>query len=212
MKSRKNALLAFICAAAAAPAVAQMPDMELMEQWQDAKIIHYEVVGVIADKHVTLPPGDVDLYGDVVDEVKLSFDWDRKKEALIGPVRFQNLPAKVTNLVAIEKGCPVGSLQGPYEHFDISEVKASKQSRGAIELVGKRIHPDTLVKQACGSKATPFKGGITPRTEFIAPVDPMLLAMPPSDVKTIKVTPDKKSIIMTALNNNWTWTYTPTAK
>jgi hypothetical protein len=77
---------------------------------------------------------------------------------------------------------------------------------------GKRIHPDTLVKQDCGSKATPFKGGITPHTEFIAPPDPIMFAVPPSDVKTIKISPDKKSIIMTALNNNWTWTFTPTPK
>ena len=28
----------------------------------------------------------------------------------------------------------------------------------------------------------------------------------------IKVSADGKSIIMTALNNNWVWTYTPTAK
>jgi hypothetical protein len=28
----------------------------------------------------------------------------------------------------------------------------------------------------------------------------------------IKVTPDGNSIVMTAHNNNWIWTYTPTAK
>jgi hypothetical protein len=28
----------------------------------------------------------------------------------------------------------------------------------------------------------------------------------------IKATPDGKSIVMTAQNNNWVWTYTPTAK
>lgn len=28
----------------------------------------------------------------------------------------------------------------------------------------------------------------------------------------IKVSPDGKSIVMTAQNNNWAWTFTPTAK
>lgn len=203
------ATFALVTGAAAAP---QMPDMDVLEKWSSVKIVHYEVTGEINDKHVQLPPTDADLYGDVTDKVTLSFDWDKNKMALVGPVTFKNLPATVTNLVAIQKGCPVGSLNGPYEHFDIVEVKASTQSPGALELIGRRVHPDTMVTQACGSKPTLFKGAIKPRTEFIAPVDPMILAVGNGPAKTIRVTPDKKSIVMTALNNHWTWTFTPTPK
>ena len=193
-------------------ASAQVPDMEAIQKWSNATVVHYEVVGVINDKHVQIPPKDADLYGDVTDRVTLSFDWDRTKHALVGTVAFTNQAATVTNLVAIEKGCPVGSLKGPYEHFDIVEAKASKTSPGTIELVGKRVHPDTMVTQACGSKPTPFSGGVTPQTEYIAPLDPIMLVLGASQVKTLKVSADGKSLIMTALNNNWTWTFTPSVK
>ena len=46
------------------------------------------------------------------------------------------------------------------------------------------------------------------------PLDPQALGMAgliPKD-GPITVTPDGKSIVMKALNNNWVWTYTPTAK
>ncbi len=199
--------------ASASTAFAQTPNMALLQQWSKVTVVHYEVVGEIADKHVQLPATDADLYGDVTDKVTLSFDWDKNKKTLVGSAAFQNFPARVTNLEAIGKGCPVGSLSGPYEHFDVVEAKASAQSPGTIELVGRRIHPDTMVTQACGRTPTPFKGGVKSRTEFIAPPDPMILALGGAQgVKTIRVTPDGKSIVMTALNNNWTWTFTPTAR
>jgi len=46
---------------------------------------------------------------------------------------------KATNLVGMEKKCPTGKLNGPYEHFDIVEIKQSAPGE-APELVGKRIH------------------------------------------------------------------------
>ena len=190
--------------------VAQMPNMALAEKWSKVTIVHFEVVGEINEKHVQIPPTDADLYGDVIDRVTLSFDWNREKNVPVGPVTFQNVPAKVTNLVAIEKGCPVGSLSGPYEHFDIVQVKAAQ---GPLELVGKRVHPDTMVTEACGSRPRPYKGAVVSQTEQIMVPDPVMLAFAGvSDVKTIKVSPDGKSIVMSALNNHWVWTFTPTAK
>ena len=193
-------------------ASAQMPNMALMQKWQNVNIVHYEVVGDVNDKHVQIPPVDADLYGDVVDRVTVSFDWDKNRGVLVGPAVFQNQAAKVTNLEGIGKGCPAGSLSGPYEHFDVVQVKAGPND-GTLELVGKRVHPDTMVTQACGSKPTPFKGAVKPMSEIIAAIDPMMLALgSAASTKTIKITPDGKSIVMTALNNNWTWTITPTPK
>lgn len=191
-------------------AVAQMPNIALAEKWSKVTIVHFDVVGEISDKHVQIPPTDADLYGDVIDRVTLSFDWNRENHVPVGPFTFQNVPAKVTNLVAIEKGCPVGSLSGPYEHFDIVQVKAAQ---GVLELVGKRVHPDTMVTEACGSRPRPYKGAVVSQTERTMVPDPVMLAIAAvSDVKTIKVSPDGKSIVISALNNNWVWTFTPTAK
>jgi hypothetical protein len=198
---------------AASPVVARGFDAAAEARWSKVEIVHFEVVGEIADKHVQIPPIDADLYADVVDRVTLSFDWNRKKNAFVGTPKFQNDPGKVTNLVGMERKCPTGKLNGPYEHFDIVEIKQSAPGQ-APQLVGKRVHPDTMVAEACGSKLRLVKGGVTPQTVYIGPPDPQMLAMGdmlPAN-SPIKVSPDGKSIIMTAQNNNWVWTYTPTAK
>lgn len=82
-------------------------------------------MGEIADKHVQIPPVDADLYADVVDRVTLSFDWNRKKNVFVGTPTFQNYPGKASNLFGMERKCPTGKLNSPYEHFDIVEIKQS---------------------------------------------------------------------------------------
>jgi hypothetical protein len=197
----------------AGPAFAQNFDAAAEEKWSKVEIVHFEAVGEVADKHVQIPPVDADLYADVTDRVTLSFDWNRKKNIFVGAPKFQNYPGSVSNLVGMERKCPTGNLNGPYEHFDIVAIKQSAPGQAA-ELVGKRIHPDTMVAESCGSKLRPYKGAVIARSEYIAPPDPQMLAMAgmlPAN-SPIKVTPDGKSIVMRAQNNNWVWTYTPTAK
>lgn len=104
-------------------------------------------------------------------------------------------------------------LNGPYEHFDIVAIKQGAPG-DAPELVGQRVHPETMVAESCGSHLRLYKGGVTPQSVYIAPPDPAIFAiakMLPAN-SPIKVSADGKSIVMTALNNNWVWTYTPTAK
>lgn len=212
--------LAWLAAPAALAAIlsawtagAQSFDAAAEAKWSKVEIVHFEVVGEIADKHVQIPPVDADLYADVTDRVTLSFDWNRKKNIFVGTPKFENHPGTASNLFGMEKGCPTGKLNGPYEHFDIVEIKQSEPGQ-APELVGKRIHPETMVAESCGSKLRLYKGGVTPESVFIGPPDPQMLAMagmlPPNS--PIKVSADGKSILMTAQNNNWVWTYTPTAK
>jgi hypothetical protein len=195
------------------PAVAQPFDAAAEAKWSKVEIVHFEVVGEIADKHVQIPPVDADLYADVADRVTLSFDWNKSKNIFVGTPKFQNQPGKVTNLVGMERKCPTGKLNGPYEHFDIVAIKQSAPGE-APALVGKRIHPETMVAESCGSNLRLHKGGVTPETVYIAPPDPAMFAiakmLPPDS--PIKVSADGKSIVMTALNNNWVWAYTPTAK
>lgn len=196
-----------------APAAAQ--DMAALQKWAKAEIVHYEVVGEFFKKHVQIPPTDADLYADVAERVTLSFDWNKKKGVIVGTPKIHNDAARVSNLLGMDKKCPTGKLNGPYEHFDVVEIRQARPKE-ALELVGKRIHPDTLVADSCSSKLRLFKGATVAAKEYIGPPDPQMLVMAlvgmiPKD-SPITVTPDGKSIVMKALNNNWVWTYTPTAK
>jgi hypothetical protein len=197
-----------------APSVfAQNFDAAAEAKWSKVEIVHFEVVGEIADKHVQIPPVDADLYADVTDRVTLSFDWNRKKNIFVGLPKFQNHPGTATNLSGMQLSCKDGKINGPYEHFDIVEIKQSAPGE-AVALIGKRVHPETLVSESCGKKLRPYNGGVSAQTEYIGPPDPQMFAMArmlPAN-SPIKVTPDGKSIVMKAQNNNWVWTYTPTAK
>ena len=195
------------------PAAAQGVDTAAMEKWARVEVVHFEVVGEIAQKHVQIPPTDADLYADVVDRVTLSLDWNRKKGVIVGTPVIRNDAAKVSNLFGMEKKCPTGKLNGPYEHFDVVEIRQARPKE-ALELVGKRIHPETMVADSCSSKLRLFKGATVAAKEYIGLPDPQMLAMAGMIQKgsPFTVTPDGRSIVMKALNNNWVWTFTPTAK
>jgi hypothetical protein len=196
----------------------QMPDMALIQRWEKVKIVHYEVVGEIKLKAHQIPSVDADLYADVTDRVRLSFDWDKQKQVIIGKPTITNETGTATNVIGVDKHapgkrqCPSGKISGTYEHFDVVEVRQAQPGM-ALELIGKRIHPETHVAEACGNKLKTYKGSTLEAKEHIMPPDPVMLAMAKlSNVPTIKVSPDGKSIVMGALNNNWVWTFTPTAK
>lgn len=155
---------------------AQALDAAAVEKWAKVQIVHYEVIGEFRKKNVQIPPIDADLYADVVERVKLSFDWQRKKNVLVGSPKIQNEPATVSNLVGLDKKCPSGKLNGAYEHFDVDQIKQA--SPGAVlELIGRRVHPDTLVADGCSSKLRLFKGAVKPAKEYIGPPDPEIFAI-----------------------------------
>ena len=207
------AFAAAVIAFAPGSASAQAFDMAAMERWSKVNIIHYAVVGEFRQKNVQIPPVDADLYGDVIERINLSFTWDRKKKVMVGAPTIRNDPAVVSNLVGMDKKCPSGKLNGAYEHLEVDEIKQGRPG-DALELVGRRIHPDTMVADGCSSKLRLFKGAVKLAREFLAAPDPEVLvyakAMPAGG--PFKVTPDGKSIVMSAQNSGWVWTFTPTAK
>lgn len=213
MRPVRIALLA-ACAAFLAPALAhaQFVEEAKIALWDKVVVVHYEAVGEFRQKHVQIPPTDADLYGDVFERVTVSFDWDRKKKALVGKPTFRNDPGQVTNLFGMDRKCPTGKLNGAYEHFDAVEVKHAG-GEAPLELVGKRIHPETMVAESCGNKLRRYKGATKPVTEYLLAVDPKALAFKGmGDAGGIRVTPDGKSIVIGAQNSGWTWTYTPTPR
>ena len=209
----KIGLIAAFTAAVTGSVAAQQIDMAAMAKWEKVQIVHYEAVGEFRQKQVQIPPVDADLYADVVERVHLSFDWDRKKGAIIGTPKIRNEPAVVSNIVGIDKKCPGGKLNGAYEHFEVDEIKQPRPG-DPLELIGRRVHPDTMVAESCGTKLRLFKGAVKPAKEYIAPAGPEFLVMgkmmPAGG--PFKVTPDGKSIVTSAQNSNWVWTFTPTAK
>ena len=210
--------LAALASTLAAAAAAQMPDMAVAERWANVKVVRYEVVGEIALKGHQIPAADADLYADVTDRVRLSFDWDKGKGVIVGKPTIVNEPGTTTNLAGVDKGekgrkrCPTGRIDGNYEHFDVVEVRQARP-RQALELVGRRIHPQTQVAEACGNNLRIYKAVTKEVTEYIAPPDPVMLAFAKvSNTPNIKVSADGRSIVMGASNSKWVWTFTPTAK
>lgn len=211
--ARIGAWLAAAIALPCAPDAAQAFDAAVMQKWAAVEIVQYEVVGEVRAKHVQIPPTDADLYADVVDRVTLSLVWNRRKGVLVGAPVIRNEPAKVSNLFGMDKKCPTGKLNGPYEHFDVVEVRQARPGE-ALELIGKRIHPDTLVAESCGKGLRPYKGATVAAKEYVALPDPEMLGMAAMLNKEgpVMITPDGRSFVMKALNNPWVWTATPTAK
>lgn len=206
----KRAFIATLAILSVSPAAGQSIDEAVLKRWTGVSAIRYEATGVVTDRHVQIPPTDADIYADVTEKVTLFFVWDSKKKAFIGEPRFKNHPAAVTNLEGMEKDCPTGSINGAYEHFDIISMKPNGQ--GAIELIGERRHPETLVAESCGAGRRKYAGAVKPASQYIAPPDPIMLAyrslMPKEG--PMRFSADGASIITSAQNNNWVWTFTPT--
>ena len=218
MNRRPHARLVAALAVVFAPvASAQMPDMAAAAKWEKVQIVHYEVVGEVRLKGHQIPPVDADLYADVTDRVRLSFDWDKKKGVMVGKPTIVNETGTATNVMGLDKlggkgRCPTGKINGTYEHFDVVEVRQAQPGM-ALELVGKRIHPETQVAEACSSNLKTYKGATKEAKEYIAPPNPEVLAFGKMMNKPpIRVSDDGKSIVMTAQNSPWVWTFTPTAK
>jgi hypothetical protein len=215
--SHRRRLVAALAVAIAPCALAQMPDMAAAAKWEKVTLVHFEVVGEVKVKGHQIPPVDADLYADITDKVRLSFDWDRKKGVIVGKPTIVNETGTATNVVGLDKlggkgRCPTGKINGAYEHFDVVEVKQARPGM-ALELVGKRIHPETQVAEACSKNLKTYKGATKEAKEFIAPPGPEMLAFGKMlGNSPFRITDDGKSIVMTAQNSPWVWTFTPTAK
>jgi len=215
MRTAKPLLITFLFATTSMPLLvpAQNLNLQAIDKWSKAKIIHYEAVGVFTQNRVQIPSVDADLYAAVTERVLLSFDWDKRKKVLIGAPVIENEPGEISNIVGLDAKCPPGKINGAYEHFDVLQVKRSTY-QGALELVGQRIHPETMVAEACGKNLRTYKAAVKPVSIHIAPPDPqiLLLAAMVQPDSPVSVSPDGKSIIMKASNENWVWTFTPSAK
>ena len=189
--------------AAAIPALAQQIDMEAMRKWGAADVVRYHVVGVYQGK--TYIASDGSGQADVTDRVVLDFTWKLSEMKLVGQATIQNTKTTVTNVSDREPSCLAPVLKGEYEHYDVVGIKEGLA--GMLELQVETRYPVVEVVQFCtGSrKAVPAKTKTRP--EEFGVVSPVAFAMPLPDSDTLRVSPDKKSLV--GKKDGWTWTFTP---
>ena len=195
------ALLAM--AALLAPAHAQQMDMDAMMKWGAADVVRYYIVGVYQAKtHIA---SDGSGQADVSDRVVIDLTWKLSEMKLVGQPTFQNSKSVATNLSDREPTCLAPVLKGEYEHYDLLGIKEGLG--GALELSVQTTYPVVEVAQSCTAsrKAVPAKKNTRP--EDFAMISPVTFGMPLPDSNDLRISKDKKSLVVKKAG--WTWTYTP---
>lgn len=125
---------------------------------------------------------------------------------LVGQPSFQNTKTTVTNPKDREPACLPPVLKGEYEHFEVLSIKEGLG--GTLDLQVETRYPVVEVAQSCTAsrKSVPAKTRAT--VENFVVVSPVSFAMPLPDSDDLRVSPDKKSLVVKKAG--WTWTYTPT--
>jgi hypothetical protein len=189
---------------AASAANAQQMDMALAQKWGAADLIRYHIVGVYQAR--TSIASDGSGQADITDGLIVDLIWKLSESKPVGTPTFQNVKTVVKNITDREPSCKPPVLKGDYEHFDVLSIK--EDMSGGLELQVKTTWPVVEVVQFCTGeyKAIPGKTETVP--EPFGVVSPVAFAMPLPDSDTLRISPDKKSLI--TKKDGWTWTLTPT--
>ena len=190
-------------AVTALPAQSQQMDMDAMMKWGAADLVRYHVVGVYQGQpHIA---SDGAGRADVTDRVVIDFTWKLSEMKLVDQPTFQNTKSTTTNPHDYEPKCLPPVLKGEYEHFELLGIKDGLS--GALQLQVRTTYPVVEVAQFCTAsrKAVPAKQNTRPENFVV--VSPVSFAMPLPDSDDLRISPDKKSLIVKKAG--WTWTYTP---
>jgi hypothetical protein len=202
MKSCRS--LIAVCLLGASTAHAQQIDMDTMMKWSTADLVRYHIVGQYQAR--TYIAGDGSGQADVTDGVVIDLTWKLSEARVVGSPTFQNSRTVVANLGDREPKCLPPVLKGEYEHYELLGIKEGLG--GALELQVRTTYPVVEVAQFCTAsrKAVPAKTDT--RSEDFAVISPATLAMPLPDSGDLRISKDKKSLIV--MKKGWTWTLTPT--
>lgn len=201
MKSCRN--LIAICLLGASAAHAQQMDMDAMMKWGSADVVRYHIVGVYQDRtHIA---SDGAGQADITDGLVVDLTWKLSESKLVGKPTFQNTKSTVRNVADREPKCLPPVLKGEYEHYEVLGIQEGLA--GSLEFQVRTSYPVVEVVQFCtGSrKAVPAKTETRPE-EFIV-VSPVMFGMPLPDSDDLRISPNKKSLIVRT--DGWTWTLTP---
>ncbi len=203
---RASGLLAALplLAAGFAPASAQF-DQGVLMKWAAAEKIRYEVVGEFTGAGISVvEPGKGDGVADVKDRVELVFTYSSTGEGLLGEVKFKDFPSEVSQIRHPTDGCAAPSLSGAYEHHTIQKVEDGYG--GYLHVTSVRQYPAAEVAVLCSEG----RKGIPAATEeemeqFTVPAGTLLALMEGNDDESLRVFPDRDTIVVT--EGGWTWTY-----
>jgi hypothetical protein len=198
-------VLCFLLVWRPAPAQEQQMDMEAMMRWSSARIVSYHIVGVYQSQTDVIGDSNWIGYADVTDRVVIDLKWDLSESKLAGTPVFQNSKSEVKNLRNWEAKCQPPVLNGEYEHFELLAVKDGLA--GALELQVRTTYPAAEVVQFCTGKRKAVPGSVATRPEEFAVISPVVFGMPLPDSDDLRISKDKKSLIVK--KKGWTWTLTP---
>ena len=138
----------------------------------------------------------------------VEFTWDNRAGKIVGAVTVTDGKTELRNTRSDDTNCPPPKLNGEYEHFQ--SVSTSMLSPDRVQIKGTRTYPAAMVSNlpgGCSMRAIP--GAKLEVLQWVAGMDPQVLAMPNAPGSPVKVSADRKSF-STPGAENWTWTYTPT--
>jgi hypothetical protein len=177
--------------------------MDAMMKWGAADVVRYHIVGVYqARSHIA---SDGAGLADITDRVVIDLTWKLSEMKLVGHPTFQNSKTALANPGDREPTCLPPVLKGEYEHYELLGIKEGLG--GSLELSVQTTYPVVEVAQSCTAsrKAVPAKKKLRPEELMI--VSPVTFGMPLPDSDDLRISKDKKSLIVKKAG--WTWTYTP---
>ncbi len=194
-----------LCAWQQTPAQEQQMDMEVMMRWGSAKIVNYHIVGVYQARTDVIGDTNWIGYADVTDRVVIDLKWDLPESKLARTPTFQNAKSEVKNLRNWEAKCQPPVLKGEYEHYELLAIKDGMA--GALEIQVRTTYPAAEVVQFCSGKRKAVPGHVDTRPEEFGVISPVVFGMPLPDSDDLRISKDKKSLIVK--KKGWTWTFTP---
>jgi hypothetical protein len=201
----KGTALLLLLLLSSSPVTAQQVDTNALMALAGADLLRYHIVGVYQARTNVIGDPNWIGYADVTDRVVIDLKWMLSESKMVGTPTFLNEKSEVKNLRNYDPKCLPPVLKGDYEHFELLEIKEGPG--GALELEARTSYPASQVVQFCSGplKSIPPKV-VTRPMEFVVP-SPVMMAMSLPDSDDLRVSADKKSMIVK--KNGWTWTFTP---
>lgn len=171
-------------------------------------IIDYHVVGVFQGRTNVAGNTSWIAYADVSDRVVMDLKWKLSESKLVGTPSIQNTKSIVKNPRNPEPSCNPPVIQGDYEHYEVLGVKQGLS--GMISLQIQTSYPVVEIVQFCTGSRKSIPAFRNTWPDDMSVPSPVLFDAELPDSDALRVSPDKKSLIVK--KGGWTWTFTPSVK
>lgn len=188
------------------PTASGPASMKAIADLASSTVIHWSVVGDYSGEDLILNVG-TSGYAPVTDHVEIGFDFTTEgNSGLTGEPAVTNFASVMGALRNGADGCRAPTASGSYEHSTIEQLNAGPG--GQLTMVVRTDYPAGDVPVACtgGNQHSPARSSTT-ETDFIVPGIALLMMGDQLTGDDIRVSPDKRSLIVK--RDGWTYTYTP---